>query len=185
MPTRITVTLIGVSILVALLAVWITCPILVRAQCGNIESTCYTCHQATHSVCGTTDWHTTFAHRYACWNCHGGNDTAQDKNRAHVGLITNPLENAYTSCYPCHPNDFEQRAQQLANEIGIQVSFREPAPTLNASSVAIVSQPIIVPPPTTSAANNLSDLPRASWLFPLAVLVLLGWTAWKRQTRRS
>jgi hypothetical protein len=184
MSTRVTATWIGLAILAALLAVWTTCPILARAQCGNIESTCYTCHQATNPVCGTTDWHTTFAHRYACWNCHGGNDTAQDKEQAHVGLIANPLEDAYTSCYPCHPNNYEQRAQQLADEIGIPVSFREPAPKPSAPNVAVVSQPLVLPTPVASTGKSSpADWRELWWLIPLAIVVPLGWLMWKKQDR--
>jgi hypothetical protein len=184
MSTRVTVTLIGLLAMTILLVLWITCPILARAQCGSIESTCYTCHQATDPVCGTTDWHTVFAHRYACWNCHGGNDRAQDKAQSHVGLVANPLEDAYTSCYPCHPNDYQQRAQQLADEIGIPVSFRDPAPTASVPSGAVASQPLVVPTPAASTAkSNPTDWRQLWWLVPLAVIVPLGWRVWKKQNR--
>jgi hypothetical protein len=183
MSTRVAVLLIGLSVLTVFLVLWITCPVLARAQCGNIESTCYTCHQATDPVCGTTDWHAVFGHRYACWNCHGGNDRAQDKAQAHVGLVANPLQNAYTNCYSCHPNDYQQRAQQLASEIGTTVSYGEPTPTRSAPSVAVASQPLALLPPAASNATHSSDSAQVGWLLPLAVVVPLGWFWWKRQNR--
>ena len=108
--------LIGVLFLVAL-------PSVVSAQCGDITSSCYTCHAQTHPVLGTTEWHSVFGHRYACWYCHGGNDTAQTKEQAHVGLVQNPLQDPYTSCYACHPGDYLQRAAWLANVMGTPISY--------------------------------------------------------------
>lgn len=183
MSNRISVTMIGLVVLAVLFGVWITAPISARAQCGSIESKCYTCHQAVYPVCGTNDWHTAFAHRYACWNCHGGNNAAPDKDQAHFGLIANPLEDAYTSCYTCHPNDYQQRAQQLANEIGIPVSFREPASTPSVQNDTVVSQPLVRPTPIASTASNSSNLSQGWWLLLLAMIVPVGWLVWKKQNR--
>lgn len=113
--------LLGTAVLLTLL-VGSVLPPAARAQCGPITSACYTCHSQTDPVNGTTPWHSVFGHRYACWNCHGGNDVAQDQALAHVGMVRNPLEDAYTSCYACHPEDYQQRAAQYDQLLGSSMS---------------------------------------------------------------
>ena len=115
--------LIGLLILGALLVFSIALPSSARAQCGDIKSSCAKCHQAEDPAYSSTEWHALFGHQYACWNCHGGNDVAQDKAPAHDGLVRNPLEDSYTSCYACHPEDYQARAEQLAKTIGVAASF--------------------------------------------------------------
>jgi hypothetical protein len=110
--------LIVMFVIMALVVAWSLTPMVARAQCGTIVSSCYACH--TKMVTGNqiTEWHSTFGHRYACWNCHGGNDTALNKEQAHIGLISNPLVDVYANCYFCHPADYQQRAHELAQTVG-------------------------------------------------------------------
>jgi hypothetical protein len=119
--TTWSVVLLGASVLAVLVGVWAITPIVARAQCGTIESSCYACHAKTNAGGSVAEWHTTFGHRYACWSCHGGNDTAPDKDQAHVGMVLNPLDDAYTNCYFCHPADYQQRAQQLTQMLGTEM----------------------------------------------------------------
>ncbi len=114
--------LLGISVLVVLLVLSALPPATARAQCGQITSACYTCHAETDPVNGATPWHSTWGHWYACWNCHGGNDTTRDQTSAHVGVARNPLEDAHTSCYACHPQDCQRRAAQYATLL----DFRDP-----------------------------------------------------------
>jgi hypothetical protein len=184
MSTKVgaTFALLGASVLVALLAWFAIPPALARAQCGEIRSSCYTCHSQTDPVNGNAAWHSEFAHRYACWNCHGGNDTTQDQALAHVGLVQNPLADAYTSCYACHPDDYQQRAAQYATLLNMNVSFREPVAQTTAPRASSAEQPIVAPPVSTpAAAANSPEWRQALWLFPLATLFALGWLVWRRR----
>ena len=171
----------GVLVLI-LVTVWLTLPPVTGAQCGSIESSCVKCHQETHPVYGTTEWHSEYGHRYACWNCHGGNDTAQDKELAHVGLVQDPLEDAYTSCYACHPENYKQLAERYAKTLGVAVSFHEPSPrSINYVSSEI--HPLVTPSPDTPAIpTNSFDPVWIPWLSPVPVVLALAWLMRKRRT---
>jgi hypothetical protein len=181
--TRTLSALIGSGTLVMLIALGMSVPMVTEAQCGgDIESPCYKCHQETHPVCGTTEWHSEYGHRYACWNCHGGNDTAQDKDLAHVGLVRNPLADAFPSCFPCHPEDYRQLAERFAKTLDVAVSFREPVSRSLASAASIIAQPIVTPPIVEPAISpGSSNWAWILWLSPVPVVVVLIWFMWTRR----
>jgi hypothetical protein len=159
---------------------WVAVPSAAQAQCGDIKSSCYTCHLETHPVCGTTEWHSEYGHRYACWNCHGGNDTARDKELAHVGLVQHPLEDAYTSCHACHAEEYQQLAERFAKSLGVRVSSREPAPHSGDPLASVVTRLIVTPSAVTPAVpSNSLDLLWVLWLLPLPALLGLGWFIWR------
>ena len=172
----VTLTLIGLGLFC------LAMPSLVNAQCGSIDSGCVKCHQATQPVYGTTAWHSEYGHRQACWNCHGGNDTATDEASAHVGLVRNPLDDAYASCYACHPDNYEQLAQRYAQSMGVAISVRQPAPPAGELLVSHVTQPIVIPStdPTTVATHAFDWM----WLLgfvPVLVAGALAWFVWKKR----
>ena len=169
-------------LVLVLVTLWLTAPLMTNAQCESIESTCVKCHQETHSVNGTTEWHSEYGHRNTCWNCHGGNDTAQDKDFAHVGLVRHPLEDTYASCYVCHPENYRKLAERYAKTLGVTVSAREPAPRMVASLVSAESYPLVMPLDDAPAipTNSL----KSSWLWWLSsVPVGLG-LAWFIRKKR-
>ena len=182
MSTRITLTSALMRFL-ALIALWMFMPTAAHAQCGDIKSSCYKCHQETHPVCGKTEWHSEYGHRYTCWNCHGGNDVAPDKEQAHIGLVRHPLEDAFTSCYPCHPENYQQLAERFARTLGVTVSTREPVPTSAAPRTPLAAQPIVLPPAisTPVAATHSADWLQTLWLLPLVAVMLLAWSVWRRR----
>ena len=56
------------------------------AQCEDTKPSCCTCHATAHPVTDQGEWHTIHARKECCRACHGGNDQAQDKETAHVGM---------------------------------------------------------------------------------------------------
>ena len=172
-----------VLVLVGLGMIWLTLPPTASAQCGSIESSCAKCHQTSHPVCSDgTAWHSEYGHRNACWNCHGGNDTAQDKELAHVGLMRNPLDDAYTSCYVCHPDNYQQLAQRYAQSLGIAISFHPPSPHSSDLPKSSVIQPIVMleTDTPTIAANSFDWI----WVFGLGPVLIAGafiWLIWNRR----
>ncbi len=96
------------------------------AQCGDTPdaSSCITCHEkeAVNPVVENGEWHMIHASKDCCWNCHGGNTMAQDKDLAHEGMTTQPLSDTYTDCYTCHPNDYNERAERFAAALGVTIS---------------------------------------------------------------
>ncbi len=130
-------TLTGAFLLVSAVILGIG-PSTVSAQCGvnPPHSSCITCHETQAPVYENGVWHGAHARKDCCTNCHGGNCNAEEKEQAHVGMIPNPLEDIYTNCHACHPDDYPQRAAVFAAELGITPSSREtptpvPSPTGN------------------------------------------------------
>jgi hypothetical protein len=161
--------LIGMTVLTLGLAVWAAWPPLALAQCGGgdqpPESSCCACHAIAHPVLGQGEWHEIHARKDCCWNCHGGNDQAQDKDLAHIGLVSHPLEDPYTNCHACHPDDYQQRAERFAVALGVTpVSSKPLTPTL----VALVPSggQTFTPSPLTPASPQ--------WTTALVLLALLA-----------
>jgi hypothetical protein len=171
------------ALVLGLVAIWLAIPPATSAQCGSIESSCFKCHQEAHPVCGTTEWHSEYGHRYACWNCHGGNDTAQDKELAHVGLVRHPLEDVYTSCYACHPENYKQLAERFAKTLGVTVSYHEPFPrSITALAPIEIRTAVTSSTETPAIPTNSFEPVWILWLSPLPLVVALAWLKWKRRT---
>jgi hypothetical protein len=138
----------------AVLGILTTSP--AHAQCGDTppDSSCITCHetQGMDPVYGKGEWHEIHARKDCCWNCHGGNTQTQEKDLAHIGMTANPLEDTYTDCHSCHPEDYPERAERFAVVLGITPGS---APTPTAVATAPVeSHPIVIlPPPSAVTAS--------------------------------
>jgi hypothetical protein len=123
----------------------------VLAQCPDIpeKSSCISCHQ-TSSIPperASYDWHNTHFQKDCCTRCHGGNCIAEDEEIAHEGLIVQPLEDIYTSCRGCHPDDYVVLANQLAASIGVipgSLPTPTPVPTSpSAGSALFLATPVV------------------------------------------
>lgn len=117
-----------------------------QAQCADTpaDSSCITCHeyQGVDPVYGKGEWHEIHARKDCCWNCHGGNTQAQDEDLAHVGMTVHPLQDIYTHCYSCHPEDYPKRAERFAAALGETLGS---APTSTAvAATLVVSHPIAI-----------------------------------------
>jgi hypothetical protein len=166
----------SISALVVGVALLLT-PLGVSAQGGGVpessgcssvtESSCCTCHAQTHPVLITTEWHAIHARQDCCWNCHGGNNRAQDKDQAHAGMVSNPLDDIYLSCHQCHPNDYQQRADRFAVALGVTPQSSAPI------SVAVAIQPPRTEPLSQPPMTNLPSrrLDNTLWLMALVVSV--------------
>jgi hypothetical protein len=95
-----------------------------------------------HPVYDQGIWHSIHARKDCCSNCHGGNCSAAEKDIAHVGIFSNPLEDVYTNCHACHPDDYWRRAEVFAAELRITPASRA-TPT---------------PVPTNDLANQQSEI---------------------------
>jgi len=158
-----------VLLLAAGLSLWARFPTTARAQCGDNppDSLCITCHEKEAPVYGEGEWHNIHARNDCCTNCHGGNCSAIEKDLAHEGLGAHPLEDIYTNCYPCHPDDYEGRADRFAALLGVTPASR---PTPTAVPVApSVEHPIVILQPSIP----ISSAPQP-WLLALAGLAFTG-----------
>jgi hypothetical protein len=94
-----------------------------QAQCVDIpaDSSCITCHeyQGADSVYEKGEWHEIHSRKDCCWNCHGGNTQVKDKDLAHVGMTAHPLQDIYTDCHSCHPDDYPGRAERFSVALGV------------------------------------------------------------------
>lgn len=149
-------------VVMAVLGIFIVSP--AQAQCGDTpaDSSCITCHeyQGADPVYGKGEWHEIHALKDCCWNCHGGNTQAQDKDLAHEGIIAQPLQDVYSDCACCHPEDYYQRAEQFAAALDIT-----PGCSLTPTAVAVAmvqSNPLVILPPPSA--------PATSFPWPVAIL---------------
>jgi hypothetical protein len=177
----------GVSILLAGIAWWASSPPAVRAQCGDIPaaSSCITCHATEDPVFDEGEWHQIHARKDCCWNCHGGNTQAQDKELAHVGLVVQPLMDAYADCYACHPNDYQARAERFGDILGIQPASNAPPtqvapPFVPDEELQLVVQPAI----QTQAKPALPWYPEFA-VIGTVILLLTGMLVIARLLTRS
>ena len=108
------ILLIASLVMLAIGLVVLFAPQAAVAQCEDQKPSCCTCHATAHPVFEQGEWHTIHARKECCRACHGGNDRAQDKEAAHVGIVLNPLTDTYTACHQCHPDDYQQRAEVFA-----------------------------------------------------------------------
>jgi hypothetical protein len=124
------------SLVVITLLLWVGAT-PVRADCGGPpSSSCNTCHAQADPVSGKGEWHSIHASKDICIKCHGGNGSTMDKNLAHEGLVANPLNDIYTDCHSCHPQDYVGRAELFATTLGVtpgSCATPTPIPVTNTS----------------------------------------------------
>jgi hypothetical protein len=162
----------GILFLAMGLALWTESSAL--AQCGETpaKSSCITCHETEDPVYGKGEWHTIHARKECCTNCHGGNCSAKDKDLAHVGLVANPLNDIYTSCHGCHPDDYTTRAERFAIALGVTLYSRPtstPVPI-----VSMVDHPMVILPQSALAATNFESWNLALLAVIFIVVILLS-----------
>jgi hypothetical protein len=160
-------------------------PQTVVAQCEDQKPSCCTCHATAHPVINQGEWHTIHARKECCRSCHGGNDQAQDKETAHVGLTLHPLDDTYLACHQCHPDDYRQRAEVFAVALHVTPMSSEPLTQTIAFQPPSSVPPIKLPAETTPISTT-SPTP---WLWVLAIIVavmLIGlMIIWYRLARRA
>jgi hypothetical protein len=161
-------------------------PSPVSAQCGDYPppSSCITCHEIQEPVYENGEWHTIHARKDCCTNCHGGNCSADEKERAHVGMIPNPLVDIYNNCHACHPYDYQQRAAIFAAELGITPSSRKtptPVPVLTENPQA---PELALPDDFTSVPTPKPPIGLIN-LGLLIIVILLFRFGWSEQKHAS
>jgi hypothetical protein len=164
---------LGLVLMLAGLALWAGSPVSARAQCGDIppDSSCITCHEKELPVFEQGAWHVLHARKDCCAQCHGGNCSATDKTLAHQGMTANPLEDIYTNCYHCHPDDYQALAGQFGLSLGITPGSR-PTPTPAVMNAASASVLLVEPGATLSAGPARSGVGAFLGVLSLAILAL-------------
>jgi hypothetical protein len=167
-------------IAMAVLGIFIASP--VRAECGDppTYSSCITCHeyQGADPVSNKGGWHEIHARNDYCWNCHGGNTKAQDKDLAHEGMTVHPLQDIYTDCHSCHP-DYDARAAQFAPTLGVtpgSCATPTPFPVSNTSSEPPSGGITIPTNPVSTTSSSQPFLVIGAMLSILTLFLFgLGW----------
>jgi hypothetical protein len=65
---------------------------------------------------------------------------------AHQNLVANPLDDIYTNCHSCHPDDYQARAERFAAELGVTPGS-SPTPTPVPVGLVVGHPVVILPPP--------------------------------------
>ena len=105
------------------------------AQCGSQASSCKNCHETQGQDSVNSDgtaWHTQHAQIDACVSCHAGNPQSTDKTQAHTGMVA-WYSDIKAGCASCHPNDYQQLAQEYATTLGVTIGSAGPTPTAGAA----------------------------------------------------
>ena len=140
-----------------ILLVWLG-TVRVQAQCGvPQQSSCTTCHAQEDPVSGKGEWHIIHANKDICINCHGGNGSTMNKDLAHEGLMAHPLNDIYTDCHSCHPQDYVGRASIFASTLSItpgSCATPTPVPVSNTSGKP-PSGGIYIPTNLVSTSSSL------------------------------
>src|SRR5512136_3419143 len=118
--------LVGSLFMLAIGLMVLLTPRAAVAQCEDQKPSCCACHATAHPVTDQGEWHTIHARKECCRACHGGNDQAQDKETAHVGMTLHPLQDTYLACHQCHPDDYQQRAETFAVALHVTPQSSEP-----------------------------------------------------------
>jgi hypothetical protein len=153
------------------------------AQCNDQQPSCCTCHATAHPVTDQGAWHTIHARKECCRACHGGNDQAQDKETAHVGMTLHPLDDTYTACHQCHPDDYRQRAEVFAVALHITPQSSEPV-----TQTVAFQPPSNVPPlrlpTTTTSISSANPTPGLLALITIVAMLLVGLgVVWRKLAR--
>lgn len=162
--------------LVMLVAIpWALTPSPIIAQCGSNplpDSTCYTCHLLEGADQDESLWHGIHASKDCCARCHGGNCLSMDEDIAHQGIIANPLNDIYTICHGCHPDDYLARVKVFAAELGV-TPRSNPTSTPASALENTIPKLVILPAPTPiTPASSL--LPLVFGRFTILMLLSLG-----------
>jgi hypothetical protein len=163
--------LMGAVLVAAAAALWAVIP--GSAQCGDDlkHSSCITCHEEQASVYAEGEWHIIHARKDCCAACHGGNCTTMDKELAHAGMVAQPLQDIYTDCRACHPEDYTLRAKHFATLLGVTPGS-SPTPTPRPAAKTIAQKMVILPQTTqTTPPNSTAAMAMISVAFALGLLV--------------
>jgi hypothetical protein len=97
---------------------------------------------------------------------------AMDKDLAHVSMIPNPLNDIYTNCHSCHPDDYQTRAETFATELDITpASCATPTPVPTGEAVSL---PLVILPPPVSNTPSGSPLSVVLGGSALIIMFILG-----------
>lgn len=115
---------------------------------------CVACHESTSEVDAV--------HAFACVRCHKGDPAAEDKDRAHAGLIKDPgdLKTVDQTCGQCHPEDahrVQRSAMALAPRMINHTRFAFGGQTEARASHATVDKENLKQVPHPSSSGNLGD----------------------------
>ena len=150
------------------------------AQCPDIpeKSSCITCHQ-TQTIPpdrASYEWHNLHFQKDCCTRCHGGNCIAEEEDLAHEGMAIQPLEDIFTSCHGCHPDDYQERANLLAASIGVVPGSR-PTPTPVPTGLPAGSAIFVAPPAAPVQTGVPASVPLILGGSLLIWFLLIAWLA--------
>ena len=153
-----------ITLAIGLLA--LSAPQAAVAQCEDPQPSCCACHATAHPVTNEGEWHAIHARKECCRACHGGNDQAQDKDTAHVGMTLHPLQDTYLACHQCHPDDYRQRANVFA--VALRVTPMSSEPTAR-PPVAASTPPLMIVTPLPKTTTDITPV----WVWPVVLVIAI------------
>lgn len=84
----------------------------------TISNSCISCHEDLYYLHDTGKNYCVTEMEERCVNCHAGNSTVMDEEKAHAGLIASPQKENGTRCQECHTQDAQDRLATFASKGG-------------------------------------------------------------------
>lgn len=117
------------------------------------DEACLSCHRNLYILHDTGKYYCLCAARAECTFCHGGVAGTYDMEKAHEGLIANPIKQDSSVCERCHPQDAAERIAYFVSHAGVRTP--------------LVVEEVSLPPVTGSAhvAEALQTEPTPFWMW--------------------
>lgn len=117
------------------------------------KSTCLTCHEDLYYFFDTGKWYCLCQSEAKCTDCHLGNESTADKEKAHEGMITAPAAKSAEICQRCHPDDYEAHIEKFGSIAGFHKTPC-PLPTTTATLPSFSLQQIKPNLPSGEAGSS-------------------------------
>ncbi len=178
-PAYILALLVGLLAL-ALLGATQAAPAQAQSDTPAPQSACRTCHEGRYYLHDSGRWYCLCGKQRNCVDCHGGNADTYDEEKAHEGMIANPIFEDPAVCQKCHHDNAQAYIEKFSQVAGIDPWRPTPSPTP-------VPLAMVYAPQAGEPTLLLRPQPLETWrivglgLLGLLFLVLLGFAyrCWK------
>jgi len=142
---------------------------------GTEEPACNSCHDNLYYNHDLGKYYCVANARTRCVDCHGGDPTSLDKNKAHMNMEAFPVRGSDLSkCLSCHPEDCDTYVEKFSAVAG----FRQSKP-VQGSTYSTTPEPITASFPAELAGQARSWQADLTISFALVIVLAGGFLLFK------